>query len=51
MKEVHLKELKEIEERLFLIVNESGDEALYSKLGSSWSNLYDYLKEQKVSEK
>lgn len=47
MKEEYLKELKEIEERLFLIINESGDEALYSKLGGAWSNLYDYLNNRK----
>lgn len=47
MKEEYLKELKEIEERLFLIMEHSGDDALYSKLGASWSNLYDYLRDRK----
>ena len=47
MKQEYLKELQEIEERLFQIIHDSGVEALYSKLGDSWSNLYDYLHDRK----
>lgn len=47
MKQEYLKELQEIEERLFQIIHDSGVEALYSKLGGSWSNLYDYLRDRK----
>lgn len=47
MKQEYLKELQEIEERLFQIINDSGVEALHSKLGGSWSNLYDYLRDRK----
>lgn len=47
MKQEYLKELKEIEERLFFIMEDLGDDAVYSKLGDSWSNLYDYLHDRK----
>ena len=46
MKEEYLNELKEMENRLFDIINQSDKDVLYGKLGDTWNSLYEYLKEQ-----
>lgn len=48
MNEKYLSELKEMENRLYEIINLCGENVLESKLSDAWSNLYDYLREHDV---
>lgn len=50
MDEKYLNELKEMENRLYDIINQHGENILNSKLGDAWSNLYDYLRDNGVYE-
>lgn len=41
--------LKEIEERLWEIINESNTELLNTKIGDAWLSIFEYLKENDLN--